>query len=65
MKNGDRFYCDGNWNTEPGWWEVTRAEVDCGMVRAKAIDHSWQGESEWHWDYVERAIKDATESSQR
>jgi hypothetical protein len=61
MKNGDKFYCNGNWNTAPGWWEVTRAEVDCGMVRAKPIgnpaDHDWAKESEWHADYVEKAIE--------
>ena len=56
MKIGDKFYHQGSWNTESGWWEITRAEVDCGMVMAKPLDHPSERESEWFANYAEKAV---------
>lgn len=57
MKRGDEFYCPGNWNTDPGWWEITVPDAGCGMTRARPVG-SVGGESEWFTQYVEHRMAD-------
>jgi len=58
IKVGDRFYHQGSWNTEPGWWEVTVPDAGCGMTKAKPIDNKYEGESEWHSPYVKDTLSE-------
>ncbi len=63
MNPGDLFYCEGNWNTEPGWWRVTVPDAGCGMTKAAPVQFDSAGESEWFTDYVERRIEAAAKEA--
>ena len=52
MKKGDRFITKGNWNTEPGEWEILESEPDYGRVWCKPITNPGEGESWWSASYV-------------
>ncbi len=57
---GDQFYTKGDWQTEPGFWEVTSLDTHTPLsVQAKPITNSWEDESFWSLDYVRRNKTDS------
>ena len=59
MKVGDRFQHRGDWQTEPGVWEITEADLSLGRCRAKPIagDALVHDESWWDQTTVETVFK--------
>ena len=59
MKAGDQFKHKGDWQTEPGTWEVVTPDVGCGQTLTKCVDGHHKGEtSEWHTSAVVAFIAD-------
>ena len=57
MKIGDRFKHNGDWQTEPGVWEVVNPDAGCGQTLTVCVEGFHKGEtSEWHASAVEQFI---------
>lgn len=46
-KPGERFHTSGDWQTEPGIWEVVSHDPEFGMTVCKPITNKWEGQSEF------------------
>jgi hypothetical protein len=44
---GERFFFNGDWQTDPGVWEVVSHDDEFGMTRCRPITNKHEGVSEF------------------